>query len=567
MIKKIVLIYLLLISANTFAQKSQEIIEKNGKKYYLHTVVQGSTLFSICKDYEVSVDEVTQLNPNLNAGIKVGQKIVIPIIGESAKTFSYTVKEGETFFGILKKYNLKEEDVLKLNPGISKNLVMDQLLILPGDYMKYRNEVNAVAKIADTTIIHEVLAHETLYSISKRFMVTVDELAKLNKVSSKEIKPGMKLMVPIYGKENKEVFVRSISDVNSKIDSIANHEHPKEVTKDITFLLPFQADKQNDPTGAIATEFWMGAQIALDSLNKLGYIGKVYVHDVGVDTNQLIPVLKNENTLASSLLIGPLHGENLEYTSKFVKTNKKFLISPIVATTNYLQNNPLVYNASTSEITLVKKMASYIYDTYTNEQIILVKVGPKDDELYHAFRSSFMKKGTKKLYEISDKEIGSFVKKGKNLVFVVLSRERIFATQIADKLHTLSMKSTSPEITLCGLKEWMNYEDIAAEVKNKLHFHYPAAVNFDIKSEGVKILKDIYKQKYNTQLTKYAAQGFDVTMYFVKKIILNENQLPEGVMNHLNVKPILGGSGFENTACFIFKQEDYVVQKIAEVNE
>ena len=83
--------------------------------------------------------------------------------------------------------------------------------------MKYRNEVNQSTKVADTIIVHEVLEHETLYSISKRFMLTVDELAKLNNVSSNQIKPGMTLKVPIYGKEAKEVAIRSLQDVNIKL--------------------------------------------------------------------------------------------------------------------------------------------------------------------------------------------------------------------------------------------------------------------------------------------------------------------------------------------------------------
>ena len=60
----------------------------------------------------------------------------------------------------------------------------------------------------------------------------------------------------------------------------------------IAFLLPFNADKQGDPTGAIATDFYMGAQLALDSLVKLGYEGNVFIHDVGNDSTDLVPILK-----------------------------------------------------------------------------------------------------------------------------------------------------------------------------------------------------------------------------------------------------------------------------------
>lgn len=566
MLNKILTLSFFLISFISFSQKSSEIIEKGGKKYYLHTVKQGTTLFSICKEYEVSADEVSALNPQMNGVVKVGQKILIPIIGESAKTFSYTVKEGETFFGILKKYNLKEEDVILLNPGLNKNLTMDQVIVLPGDYMKYRLEVNQVSKVADTTIVHEVLEHETMYSIAKRFMVSVDELAKLNNLSSNQIKPGMTLKVPIYGKEAKEVAIRSLHEVNNKIDTLGKIVPKPMQSKNISFLLPFNSDKQNDPTGAIATEFYMGAQLALDSLSKLGYEGSVFVHDVGNDTSELVAILRKEEIVHSAMLIGPFSGENLDKTADFCLKNHIKLISPIVATTSYLRNNPFVINANSSDITLAKKLAKYVYNQYQNDQVVLVKVGQKDNELYQAFRSSFMKLGTKKLYEVSEKELAAISKKGKKLVFVVLSRERIISTTIVNNLMNIATKSNAPSITLFGTRDWLNNEDIPAEAKNKLQFHYAASVNFDVTSEEVRFLKKLYRNKYNTQLTKYAAQGFDVTLNFVQTLVMGLEQ-KSGVINHFNIIETMEGSGKENSACFIFKQNDFKVVNVGEVNE
>ena len=549
-----------------FSQKTSETIEKGGKKYYLHTVQSGATLFSICKEYDVSVDEVSSLNPQLNGIVKVGQKIVIPIIGESAKSFSYIIREGETFYGIMKKYNLKEEDILVLNPGISKNIAVGQVVLLPGDYMKYRKEVNQASKVADTIILHEVLEHETLYSISKRFMLTVDELAKMNNVSSSQIKPGMTLKVPIYGKDAKDVVIRSLKDVNSKIDTIKLVEEKGVLSKDIAFLLPFNADKQGDPTGTIATEFYMGAQLALDSLSKLGYEGNVFIHDVGNDSMDLVPILKKSEIKTTGLIIGPFSGENLDKTALFCLKNKIRMVSPIVGTTTYLKSNPFVINATSSDITLAKKLATYIYKNHQTEQVILVKVGQKDNELYQAFRSAFMKLGPKKIYEVSEKEINSITKKGKNLVFVVLSRDRVFATTIANKLMNIASKSNAPQINLFGTRDWLNFDDIPGEAKNSLNFQYCASVNFDLTSSEVKKLKRNYKSKYNAPLTKYGAQGFDITMYFVQEYIL-KTKSDQGVINHFQIKDTLDGNGKENEACFIFKQDDFKIVKIAEVYE
>jgi hypothetical protein len=67
-------------------------------------------------------------------------------------------------------------------------------------------------------------------------------------------------------------------------------------------------------------------------------------------------------------------------------------------------------------------------------------------------------------------------------------------------------------------------------------------------------------------LSKYAAQGFDVTMFFIQENILGVKS-EQGVINHFQIIESLEGSGKENAACFVFKQNDFKVVKIAEVNE
>ena len=276
--------------------------------------------------------------------------------------------------------------------------------------------------------------------------------------------------------------------------------------------------------------------------------------------------MRQEDVLNSELIIGPFNGENLELASKFCKLNNIQLVSPIVATTSILKENSLVTNAVASEITLLKNMAKFIQRNYIAEQIYLVKVGPKDDDLYQAFRSSYLSLGTKKLIEIQEKDIATHLKKGKNTVFVVPSRDRALATSITDQLSAWSTKPKSPIITIVGTKDWVNFDDISAEAKNRLNFHYASSVDFDLTSNETGKLKKLYRKKYNTALTKYAVQGFDVTMYFAKKILL-EQKPGDGVMNIINPIPLKEGNGFENRASYILKQDDYKIVKVGEIND
>jgi len=566
---------LVFLSITVFGQlNDKDVVTKDGKKCYTYTVKKGGTLFSVCKEINVPIDEVALLNPETAKGVREGQKLYVPITAKKGlengvKSFSYSIREGETFYSVLKKFSISEQQLISANPGLTKDLIAGQTINIPGNKPIDLLENPKPTKKPDTIIVHKVLDHETLYNISKRFMVTVDELSKLNNnISSSQLKPGMTLRVPIYPKKVEDVVVRQIDSITNPLseNNAILDTTLKVRTHALTFLLPFNTEKQNDPTSAIATEFYMGAQIAIDSLISLGYQGKVVVLDAGSDSTTVSLLLRQTDVLNSELIIGPFNGENLELTAKFCKLNNIQLVSPIVATTAILKENTLVTNAVASEITLLKNMAKFIQRNYIAEQVYLVKVGLKDEDLYQAFRASYLGLGTRKLIEIQEKDIATHLKKGKNAVFVVLSRDRAFATSMTDLLSAWSIKPKSPIITLIGTKDWVNFDDISAEAKNRLNFHYASSVDFDISSEETGKLKKLYRKKYNTALTKYAVQGFDVTMYFAKKILL-EQKPGDGVMNIINPIPFKEGNGFENRASYILKQDDYKIVKVGEIND
>ena len=566
---------LVFLSIPVFGQlNDKDIVTKDGKKCYTYIVKKGGTLFSVCKEINVPIDEVALLNPETAKGVREGQKLLVPltakkVLENGVKSFSYSIREGETFYSVLKKFSISEQQLINANPGLTKDLIAGQTINIPGNKPSDLIENSKPTKKPDTIIVHKVLDHETLYNISKRFMVTVDELSKLNNnISSSQLKPGMTLRVPIYAKKVEGVAVRQIDSIPTPLSEKTTilDTALKVRTHGLTFLLPFNTEKQNDPTSAIATEFYMGAQIAIDSLISLGYQGKVVVLDAGSDSSTIGPLLRQEDVLNSELIIGPFNGENLELASKFCKLNNIQLVSPIVATTSILKENTFVTNAVASEITLLKNMAKFVQRNYIAEQIYLVKVGTKDDDLYQAFRATYLSLGTKKLIEIQEKDIATHLKKGKNAVFIVPSRDRALATSITDQLSAWSTKPKSPILTLVGTKDWVNFDDISAEAKNRLNFHYASSVDFDLTSEETGKLKKLYRKKYNSALTKYAVQGFDVTMYFAKKNLL-EQKPGEGIMNIINPIPLKAGNGFENRASYILKQDDYKIVKVGEIND
>lgn len=128
--KNWILILFTILSSQLFAQPDKVETEVvNGKKYYVHHVQSGNTLYGIHKLYNVPVEDIVKSNPGSEKGLLEGQRILIPV---PLETISHEVGNKETLFGISKKYGVTVDAIIQANPGVENGLKVGQKLIIPG---------------------------------------------------------------------------------------------------------------------------------------------------------------------------------------------------------------------------------------------------------------------------------------------------------------------------------------------------------------------------------------------------------------------------------------------------
>jgi LysM repeat protein/ABC-type branched-subunit amino acid transport system substrate-binding protein len=118
-------------------------------------------------------------------------------ISANAQAYKYhTVKKGETVFSISQSYGIDEEDIYKYNPDARAGIGINEKLVIPVD-------AKAVAQKNDSSVRfkeHKVKKKETLYSLSKIYNVSVDDIKKYNKqLYSKELQMGETIKIPVGG--------------------------------------------------------------------------------------------------------------------------------------------------------------------------------------------------------------------------------------------------------------------------------------------------------------------------------------------------------------------------------
>lgn len=199
---------------------SLRIDKIKGKKFIIHRVDPKETLYSISRRYHSSIDEIYAHNPQIESRLKMYDELKIPydkkktikpaptVIVQSTVDAKYSiVKKGQTLYALSKQTGISVESLKEINQ-------LNSNAISIGDTIYWNSPTKAVTTptvdkpVVQQTIskevmtFHEVLAGETLFFISKKYNVTVDELVTLNNLDSYVLEVGKKLII---SKENKAI--------------------------------------------------------------------------------------------------------------------------------------------------------------------------------------------------------------------------------------------------------------------------------------------------------------------------------------------------------------------------
>lgn len=155
----------------------------------VYIVKPGDTLWSIAKKYNVSVDFI-KTNNNLSSNLlTIGQPLKISK-GTTNDNDIYYVKSGDTLYGIAQKYNISLDLLKQYNNLVNNNISVGQKLYIP------RGQLNEDV-IQTDYITYNVISGDTLYSISTKYNVNIDDIRNINKLENDNLIVGQKLLIPV----------------------------------------------------------------------------------------------------------------------------------------------------------------------------------------------------------------------------------------------------------------------------------------------------------------------------------------------------------------------------------
>lgn len=156
----------------------------NGKMVILHKIKAKDNYYAIGRRYHVSPKEIIKYNDN--AKMTIGHTIKVP----TDRPFSESKHEKTAAHKEHKKKDRGNEPAEKPQP---ENPVARQPVAAPPVQQPKPEPETDTDNTPPTQ--YKVSAHETLFSIAKRFNSTVDDIIKLNHLQSNNIQPGQLLIV------------------------------------------------------------------------------------------------------------------------------------------------------------------------------------------------------------------------------------------------------------------------------------------------------------------------------------------------------------------------------------
>lgn len=531
--------------------------------YFLHTITKGQSLYSIASMYGISTADIIQLNPGSDTLIKAGASLKIPQAAtQSNRPSFHTIGAGDTLYKLTKQYNVSATKICEANPGLSaQNFRIGQVLVIPA---LPDSVVTATVQAAEETTkkpkfkdMHKVERKETIYSISRLYGLTEEELVAANpELKTEKLKRGNFLVIPFPTPaqilvptpaerpiSNEELFRTS----QKQIETIG--------TIKAAVVLPFMLNGGNREKQTRMVEYYEGFLLAVDSLKRSGVSMDLYTYDSGNTAGSIKAILAKNELKEMDVIFGPAHSEQVKEMSDFAQTHGIRLVVPFSSKGNEVFSNPAIFQVNTPQSYLYSEVYEHFVRRFGSSQVIFLDAETGDKE-----KLEFIA-GLKE--ELKNKQIPFKELKGEQIqpevlqehmshvldnIFIPTSGQNTVLNKIVPQLIVTSREYPEKRVKLFGYPEWQTYtnDHLASFYELDTYFYtsfytntlFPEAIQF------AQSYRRMYSKDMANTFPKYGMLGFDTGYYFLKGLAKYGGNI-ENKLNNVAVTPIQTGFKFE----------------------
>ena len=526
----ILLIFILsfVVSVAAMATEPSKVIVKyQDKKYYVHTVADGDTLYSLSKTYGVSQEIIIRVNGMESADIVLGTKVYVPCIegrvmqdnegAEEVTEGKHVVSAGETLYSLSRKYGMTEEQLLEMN-GLKSHTD-----IKAGMTLKVRMNKSSNAKAKSDGDARNGTASSRKQNDGNMYQGS-DERASAESLTAANISQELA--------DAKQVADSAVPEPALEEDALFAVVAPSTVLQ-VTLVLPFHVKgevKEN------MVDFYRGVLLAMEDLKRDGYSIELSVFDTRSSASNIADIVNFEpGFMDAQLIIGPVHEGDLRHVLSHDEANDVPVVTPL-SDMESLQS-PVLFQLQAEERHRYDKL-SELFDG--SREVVTIYAGSNDWDYATEVLSKCDTLQRRGLNYVFDRESFFYDRAAdgsngeevnfeelmrspeKRLFVVVASNEidvdRILTTISSTKASIAGRGLSYGDYTVLGNRKWLNMKNIDRQsfFKNSVVFVVPYHAKRN--DEAIRYFDGRYIAAYGTLPSMFSYRGYDAAMIFCRKM-------------------------------------------------
>ena len=536
-------------------ERSTTIVFVNGKKYIVHTVKKGETLYSLSKTYQVSEDEIKEHNPAVADGLKIDQAIKIPFSEKQAASndkkrkkefIQHKIKAGQTLYAIAREYNISVATLREDNPSLNpQSLVVGQVIWVRRTEVGSSSEQEAQKEMVEytenlnkaTNDGYEYLVvqpGETVYSLARKHGLTEVEFAELNDISN-GLKAGAVIRIPGSKDDSVELIDKAAdgeaqdaaAQIHSSEENIVFRAIPANEDLNVALMLPMNIESRPN---ASYVEFYQGFLLGLEKLKEQGKGGvNLSVYNTEHNALKVKEIVGGEDFVATNLIVGPVYEDELQPVLDFAVVNAVPVVSPLANITAV--KSPALFQLSPDQNCKYDKIADLIDGS---RDIYLIYASSIDKEFdqeiqaqlqgkpHFAYTYSFDQKSIftpKSATTPSVEGVEDILKGEKPATFIVLANtetdvDRILGTLSSAKVSLTERSETCVDYMVLGTSRWGRFNNIDQTSYFNNNVVMVSTYHAKRDSALVREFDSRYIETYNMLPSLYAYRGYDTAIMF-----------------------------------------------------
>lgn len=492
--------------------------ELTNKMVSWHVVMAKETLWSLGHRYNMSIEELKELNPDLTQNLVVGQRIkvrgtALDSIAVGDPNFDYyAVQPKEGFFRLRQKFGLTKEEIVTLNPNAAEGLKLGMVLRLPKAVISYLES-----------------EHEAL--IDLRDFKTDSSAQKIT------------LMLPLQ----LDGFIQDSLDLN-------------------------QQYVQSNRLLRIALDFYTGVLMAQEYAEAYGLEVSLDVLDTQAKKSVVDSLLNVYDFSQSDMVIGPFLPANVIAVAEHLKRSDLPVVSPLSRPNGTVPDN--LVQTIPDAVSMRRGLMDYIKNNKRDRKMLFV--GDADAPGLAAMRGQWPKVKVllprEQGYVDPDDILPQLSDSLENWV-VLESRKPVIISNVVGVLNGMEYyqqkneendtikKTYDVRLFTTAKNESFDFDDISNIHLSHLEFSYPSSSRPYSIGETLEPFVLTYLERFGTTPNKYATRGFDLTLDLIFRKASTTESLTQALVMPETTQYIenkfryeLGAQGgYENKAFYLLK--------------